>query len=103
MTYLDTVVAGRNTSILYLHGGRRMCEFAFGVRARALIPLEFAAHLELQPARVLAVQEVIHIQVDDSRHFCCVCFNSVVGENDKSFWVPSAELLQWAITGYNYC
>lgn len=45
-----------------------MGEFAFGVRAGALIPLELAANLQLQPARVLAVQEVIHIHVDDCGH-----------------------------------
>lgn len=51
-----------------------MSEFAFGIRARALIPLELAANLQLQPARVLAVQEVIHIHVDDSGHLlCCFC------------------------------
>lgn len=68
VAYLDAVVTGCDTSVLHLHVGRRMCEFAFGVRAGALIPLEFAAYLQLQPARVLAVQEVIHIHVDDCGH-----------------------------------
>lgn len=54
-TYLDTVVAGGDPSILHLDGSWGMRELAFGVRSRALIPLEFAAHFELQPTRVFAV------------------------------------------------
>lgn len=38
-----------------------MSELAFGVRSRALIPLELPAHFELQPARVFAVEEAIHV------------------------------------------
>lgn len=60
-THLDTVVAGCDSSILHLNIGRGMCELAFGVRAGALVPLELAAHLQLQPARVLAVQQAVHV------------------------------------------
>lgn len=38
-----------------------MSELAFGVWSRALIPLELPAYFELQPARVFAVQEAIHV------------------------------------------
>lgn len=38
-----------------------MGELAFGVGPRALIPLEFAAHFELEPTRVFAIEEVIHV------------------------------------------
>lgn len=40
-----------------------MGELAFGVRSGALVALELAAYLKLQPARVLAVQQVV--DVDD--------------------------------------
>lgn len=70
LTHLDAVVAGCDASVLHLDVGRRMCEFAFGIRAGALIPLELAANLQLQPARVFAIQEVIHIHVDDGGHLC---------------------------------
>lgn len=48
--YLDTVVAGGDSSILHLDGRRGMSELALGVRPRALISLELATHFKLQPA-----------------------------------------------------
>lgn len=60
-TYLNAVVAGGDASILHLDVGGRVSELALGVRARALVALELAAHLELQPARVLAVQQGVHV------------------------------------------
>lgn len=49
-THLDAVVAGGDSSILHLDVGRGMRELALGVGPRALIPLEFTAHFELEPA-----------------------------------------------------
>lgn len=60
-THLNTVVARRDASILHLHVGRRVGELALGVRPGALVALELAAHLQLQPAGVLAVQQVGHV------------------------------------------
>lgn len=48
--YLDTIVAGGDTSILHFYVGRRMSEFTFGVGPGAFVPLKFTAHFELQPA-----------------------------------------------------
>lgn len=62
-THLDRVVACGHASVLYFDIGGRMCEFTLGVRPGALVALELAAHLQLQPARVLAVQQVV--DVDD--------------------------------------
>lgn len=47
--YLDTVVAGGDPSVLHLDGRRWMRELALGIRPRTLIPLELAAHFQLQP------------------------------------------------------
>lgn len=47
---LNAVVAGGDSSVLHLDVSRRMRELAFGVRASTLVPLELAAHFELQPA-----------------------------------------------------
>lgn len=38
-----------------------MGELALGVRSGALVPLELPADLQLEPARVLAVQQVVHV------------------------------------------
>jgi len=43
-----------------------MGELAIRVRSRALVPLVFPAHLQLQPSGVFAVQQVVHV---DHGHF----------------------------------
>lgn len=58
---LDAVVAGGDAAVLHLDVGGRVRELALGVGPRALVALELAAHLELQPARVLAVEQVVHV------------------------------------------
>lgn len=58
---LDAVVAGSDAAVLHLHVGRGVRELALSVRARALVPLELPAHFQLQPARVLPVQQVVHV------------------------------------------
>lgn len=55
-TYLNAVVTRCDPAVLHLDVSGRMREFAFGVRTRAFIPLVLAAHLQLQPTRILAVQ-----------------------------------------------
>ena len=59
--YLDAVVAGGDLAVLDLHVGRGMGELAFGVLARAFVALELATDLQLQPARILAVEQAVHI------------------------------------------
>ena len=70
-SYLDAIVAGSDASILHLDVGRRMRELAFGVWPGAFVPLELPAYLQLEPARVLAVQQVVHV---DHGHVgaCCL-------------------------------
>jgi len=60
-TDLDAVVAGGDLAVLDLHVGRGMGELALGVLARAFVALELATDLQLQPARVLAVEQAVHI------------------------------------------
>lgn len=60
-TDLDAVVAGGDLAVLDLHIGGGMGELALGVLARAFVALKFATDLQLQPARVLAVQQAVHI------------------------------------------
>lgn len=67
-TYLDTVVASSDSPVLHLDGGRRVSEFALGVGPGALVALEFAAHFQLQPARVLSVEETIHVDHGGHRY-----------------------------------
>lgn len=58
---LDRVVASGDASVLDLDVGRRVSELALRVRPRALVPLELAAHLQLEPARILDVEEVVDV------------------------------------------
>lgn len=53
---LDTVVAGGDSSVLHLDVGRRVCELAFRVGTRTLVPLKLSTHFQLQPSRVLSVE-----------------------------------------------
>ena len=62
LSYLNTVVAGRHSPILHLDVGGRVGELAVGVWAGALLPLILAAHLELEPAGVLLVEEGRHVE-----------------------------------------
>lgn len=55
-TYLNTVVARGHASVLNFDVCRRMCELALGVRAGTFVALVLPAYLQLQPARILAVQ-----------------------------------------------
>jgi len=57
---LYAVVAGGDAAVVHLYVWRRMRELALVVAARALVALELPAHLELQPARVLHVEDVVH-------------------------------------------
>lgn len=66
--YLNAIVAGGNAAVLHLHVGRRMGELAVGVRARAFVALILAAHLQLQPARVLAAEQSVHVH--HGSHLC---------------------------------
>lgn len=58
---LNAVVASSDTSILHLHICRRMSKLALGVRTGAFVTLELPAHLQLQPTRVLAIEERVHV------------------------------------------
>ena len=49
LPYLNTVVARRDPAVLDLDVVRGVRELAVPVRPGALLPLELAAHLELQP------------------------------------------------------
>lgn len=62
LSYLNTVIAGCHPTVLDLDVGGRMGELAVGVGPCALLPLVLPAHLELQPARVLLVQEGRHVE-----------------------------------------
>lgn len=62
-TDLDGVVAGGDSTVLNLNVGRRVSELALSVWPRALVTLELPADLQLQPAGVLHVEEVV--DVDD--------------------------------------
>lgn len=57
LSYLNTVVARGDFSILHLDVVRRVRELALAVRPAALVPLELSTHLQLQPPRVLLVQQ----------------------------------------------
>jgi len=59
---LNTVVAGGDPPVLDLDVGRRVGELAVRVGAAALLPLVLAAHLELEPAGVLLVEEGRHVE-----------------------------------------
>ena len=63
--YLNTVVAGSNSTILDFNVWRRMSELALCVGTRALLALELPAHLQLQPAAILLVQHRVHVQHGD--------------------------------------
>lgn len=60
-TDLDTVIASGNLAVLHLNIGRGMGELALRILARTFVALEFATHLQLQPARVLAIEQAVHI------------------------------------------
>ena len=49
LSYLNTVVTRRDPAVLDLDVVRGVRELAVPVRPGALLPLELAAHLELQP------------------------------------------------------
>lgn len=72
---LDTVVTRRYTAVLNFHVGGGMCELAFGIRSGALVPLKFSADLQLQPARIFTIQQIIH--VDHSHLIFCFLENGV--------------------------
>jgi len=59
---LNTIVAGGHPPVLHLDVGRRVCELALGIAPCALLPLELAAHLQLQPAGVLLVEQRGHVE-----------------------------------------
>jgi len=59
---LNTIVAGGHPPVLHLNVGRWVSKLALRVRSRALLPLELPAHLQLQPARVLLVQQRRHVE-----------------------------------------
>ena len=63
--YLNTVIAGGDPPILHLHIERRVGELALGVGTRALLALELAADLQLQPPRVLLVEQRAHVEHGD--------------------------------------
>ena len=54
-TYLDGIKTTRDAAILNLNMWWWMCEFAFGVSARALVACELTTHLQRQPSRVLYI------------------------------------------------
>lgn len=56
VSYLDTVVASGDPSVLDLDVGWWMGELALRVGPGALVALELPANLELEPPGVLAVQ-----------------------------------------------
>lgn len=57
---LDRVVASRDATILYLDVGWRMGELALRVGPRALVALKLPANLELKPAGILHVHQVVY-------------------------------------------
>jgi len=59
---LNTIVAGGDPPVLHLHVGGRVGELALAIRSRALLSLELAANLQLQPARVLLVEQRRHVE-----------------------------------------
>lgn len=59
--YLDTVVAGSDAAVLDLDVGGRVRELALRVGSGALVALELPADLELEPSRVLAVEQIVHV------------------------------------------
>jgi len=59
---LNTVIASSYPPVLNFNVGWWVCKFALRIRASALLALELPAHLELQPARVLLVQEGAHVK-----------------------------------------
>ncbi len=60
-SYLNTVVARGDASVLNLDVFRRVGELALVVGAGTFVSLELATDLELQPARVLLVQQRAHV------------------------------------------
>lgn len=65
---LDTVVTSSDATVLNLDSRRGVGELALGVRSGTLVTLEFAAHFQLQPARVLAIQEAVHVHHGGHRY-----------------------------------
>ena len=62
LSHLNTIVAGGHPPVLHLDVGRWVCELALGIAPCALLPLELAAHLQLQPAGVLLVEQRGHVE-----------------------------------------
>lgn len=75
-SYLNTVVASCDPAILDLDVGWRVCEFTLGIRPRTFVPLEFPTDFELQPSRIFAIYEVVHINHSHYNYRLCVKFNS---------------------------
>jgi len=59
---LNTIVAGGHPAVLHLYVGRWVSKLALAIRSCALLTLELAANLQLQPARVLLVQQGGHVE-----------------------------------------
>lgn len=79
-SYLDAVVASRDTTILDLNIGGGMCKFAFCIRSGALVPLELSAYFQLKPTGIFAVEKVVHINHCHCK-FCCLNTIIVVGNS----------------------
>lgn len=58
---LNRVIAGGDASVLDLDVWWRMGKLALGVWPSALVPLELAAHLQLEPPRVFHVEKIIEV------------------------------------------
>lgn len=58
---LDRVITCSNSSILNFDVRRWMCELAFSIWSGAFIALELSTHLELEPTRVLHIEEIIDV------------------------------------------
>ena len=65
VSYLNTVIASRYPPVLNFNIRRRMGEFTLGVWSSALLSLRLPADLQLQPPRVLLVEEAAHVEHRD--------------------------------------
>lgn len=63
---LNTVVAGSDPAVLDLHVSWRVRELALRVAPCALLSLELATHLELEPPRVLLIEQVVDVEHGES-------------------------------------
>lgn len=89
-THLNAVITSCHSSILNFDICRWMCELALGVGARALVSLEFAAYLELQPSWVFAVQQIAHVYHCGHNYFFVL--REMMGK-EKFKYFPSASSL----------